>query len=90
MATADPDALAQVRKLMREGKVQEADDLLSKHMAATPQAQAAAAAAAAEPAPPRDYDTVLHELLTAVVDKLGNHPALEKLLEELKAIVTVD
>ncbi len=82
----DPKNIADVRALLKAGKVQEADDLLTILAAADADKADAAAAVDAEPPPPRAPNLVLMELLSELVSQLGNKPTHEALLEELKAV----
>lgn len=79
------DLLTEMRALLREGKVQEVDNALTAAIAAAPPSPGAAGHGAAASPAPRPASQVVNELLTAIVDRLGNHPALKKLLEELAA-----
>jgi len=83
----DPKNIADVRALLKEGKVQEADDLLTILAAADAEKVGAAAAKPAEPPPPRSPDLVMMELFSELISHLGNKPAHEVLLEELKAVL---
>jgi len=83
----DSKNIADVRALLKEGKVQEADDLLTRLEAADAEKSGAAAAKPVEPPPPRAPNLVLMELLSELVAHLGNKPAHEVLLEELKAVL---
>lgn len=80
-----PSNLAKVRELLKEGKVQEADDLLAQEETAAGDGAAAAPAKPVEPPPPRSAYAITLDLLTEIVAHLGNKPALEQLVEELKA-----
>ncbi len=82
----DPKNIADVRALLKEGKVQEADDLLTIIEAADAERAGAAAAKPAAPPRPRAPNLVLMELLSELVAHLGNKPAHEALLEELRAV----
>lgn len=76
--------LKEIQTLLREGKVQEADDLVSKQIVSE---QAAAAAAAGEPPPPETPPTAeesLIALLDAAVTHLGSPPRLVYLLARVK------
>lgn len=78
MATAE--VLDQVQALIREGKVQEADDLLAKHkteLAAKPEPDA-------PPPPPRQIGDILKELYTEITLHLGSPARLVELLKELE------
>lgn len=52
-------------------------------------AEAAHAAAQAESATPRMPFVVVHDILTFIAGRFGNHPQLEKLLAELKAAAAI-
>lgn len=81
----DKDTLAQAQALMREGKIQEADDLLSKQIAEDE--KTAAEASAAEPAPvaPRTPEEIVHAFFTEIVHHLGSTPRLAALMAEFEA-----
>ncbi len=81
----DPKHIEDARALLKAGKVQEADDLLAILAAADAAPDFAAAAKLVEPPPPRAPNLVLMELLSELVAHLGNKPAHEALIEELKA-----
>lgn len=81
----DPKHIKDVRALLKEGKAQEADDMLAILEAADGVSAAAAAAKPAEPPPPRSAYAITLDLLTEIVAHLGNKPSLEQLVEELKA-----
>jgi len=77
-ATPSPDVFRRAQALLREGKNQEADDLLEK-------AQADADAAVGkepEPKPPRAPAAIMREILGALADAHGNQPRLQALLVE--------
>ena len=80
MATAE--VLDKVQALMREGKVDEADALISEHKAAV----AAAPQPGDPPPPPRKQQDIFYELLNELVQHLGSPPALVALLKELSAL----
>ena len=67
--------------LLREGRVQEADDLLTAHKSTTPAGGAPAPAPA--PTPPRAPITIIADILVAISMLLGNAGPLEALLAEL-------
>lgn len=83
MAT-QAEILDQVSKLLQEGKVQEADDLVKKTAADERETAAKASGIAAAPAPPREPGVVNQDLLAAIVNHLGNPPRLRALLSELE------
>lgn len=84
MATSD-EVLATARGLMREGKVQEADDLITQHQAAT--AAAAAATQEVTPPAPREPNAIIADALNVLVGLAGNPEPLVKLLEELFTVL---
>lgn len=75
----------QVSKLLQEGKVQEADDLVKKASADAHIAEQKAPAAPAPPPPPRETSVITHDLLAAIVNHMGNPPKLHALVSELEA-----
>lgn len=85
---ADPnDVLAQARNLLREGKVQHADNLISDHFKQLAAGGAAVPETAAAPAPERPPQTIVHDLFTEIVALLGNKDSLVNLLNELRAVI---
>jgi hypothetical protein len=80
-ATPSPDVFKRAQALLREGKNQEADDLLEKAQADAD----AAAGKAPEPKPPRAPAEVLREILGELADAHGNHPRVQALLAEFDA-----
>jgi len=82
----DTKNIADVRALLKEGKVQEADDLLTILAAADAEKAGAVAPKFVVLSPPRRPNLVLLELLSELVSHLGNKPAHEALLEELRAV----
>lgn len=78
------EILAKARALLREDKVQEADDLLTKGIAA---AGAVAAPVLETPAPPptRFPEAILLDILEVIHGLLGTPQPLETLLAELRA-----
>lgn len=87
---ADPKNIEDVRVLLKEGKVQEADDLLKTLSADAAASAAAAAGRPAEPPPPRDPDVILHAFMVAVADRFGNHQVLEDLAAEFAQVNQLD
>ena len=86
MADGAVGAIAQALELMREGKVQDADDLLVK--AQEDAAAAAATAGAPKPKPPpRQPEQVIIDLFTKLADLHGNHPVITGLIDELAGLV---
>jgi hypothetical protein len=79
------DHLTEISKLLQEGKNQEADDLLNKYAAEANARELAATGAAPAPPAPRPPAEITQELLTWLVNHLGNHPEALKLLQELEA-----
>lgn len=82
---ADPTNIEAARALLKEGKVQEADDLLKTLSADATAAAEAAAGKPAEPPPPRAPELIIFDLFFEIIAHLGNKPLLEQLLEDLKA-----
>ena len=83
MAQSHAEFVDQVQKLLREGKTQEADDLIAAHkeqLAAMPEPGAA-------PAPPRSDKEIVNDFLVELVHHLGSPPALVTLLVELEAVL---
>lgn len=83
---ADPDYITKVRELLKEGKAQEADDLLSEVQRTRGDAALLAAGKPAEPPPPRDPDVIVHDFMVAVADKFGNLQVLEDLAAEFQHV----
>jgi hypothetical protein len=81
-----PSNLAQVRELLKTGKVQEADDLLAKEEESAAAAAGAAPAKPVEPPPPRAPEVILHDFMVAVADRFGNHHVLESLANEFESV----
>lgn len=79
------EILDQVSKLLQEGKIQEADDLVKKASADAHIAEQKTAGAPAPPPPPRDLSVITHDLLAAIVNHMGNPPRLHALVSELEA-----
>lgn len=84
---ADPKNIADVRALLQEGKVQEADDLLANIAASAANAMLGTPAKPAEPPPPRDPDIVLYDFMKLVTERFGNHAVLEALCEEFYSVM---
>lgn len=82
MAT-QAEILDEVSKLLKEGKVQEADDLAQKTAADVRAADAKDSGATPPPPPKRDPATIAHALFAALAQRLGNPPGLVALLDEL-------
>jgi hypothetical protein len=80
--------MKQAQALMREGKVQEADDLLTQGLAASSVEAGSQTAAAAAPTPPRAVPSILTDIFDTIHSLLGAPPQLEGLLTELKSIET--
>jgi hypothetical protein len=87
MQSNQAENLAQLQTLLREGKVTEADELITKQMVEAAAAARAAAGLPPEPAPPRPPQLVVYDLFDAIISHLGNHPLLLELLAELHALV---
>jgi len=83
----DPKHIADVRALLAEGKVQEADDQLNILIAADAATAAAAAGKALEPPPPRHRDIIMHDFMATVTGLMGTNARLESLLEEWTVVV---
>jgi hypothetical protein len=82
MAT-QAEILDQVSKLLKEGKVQEADDLAQRGAADARIAESKSSGKDPAPAPKRDPAVIKQDLITEVVTHLGSPPRLLALLEEL-------
>lgn len=87
MATVEAAILTEIQSLLRAGKVQEADDLTTKHIAAAAAPAPGAPAAPAPPKPPRHPNTILSELLTVISNALGARSEIESLVEEFKSVL---
>ncbi len=86
MATEQPGKYDEALRLLRAGKTQEADDLLSKLR--TVEAQAAAARGEPpEPAQPRKPEEVILDTFKAIHNLLGTSPALTALMHELEDVL---
>jgi hypothetical protein len=98
MATEDPQAvIARAQKLMREGKVQEADDLISKYQEARAAQPGAADAPPPPPPPPPEptwynYALLAEQLFESVIATLarvfahvGNPPSGQAAMTALAA-----
>ena len=86
MAGSPTDVLTEARRLMGEGKVTEADQLIAQHQA---DQAAAAAIAAGQPPPapaPRLPQVVFMDILNTITELLGNHPKLKSLIAEIEAV----
>ncbi|HVI11028.1 MAG TPA: hypothetical protein VND65_22275 [Candidatus Binatia bacterium] len=77
MPTAE--VLERVQALLREGKTQEADDLINEHKAAA----AAAPEPGDPPAPPRTAAAIAKDIFNELVIHLGSPPNLVALYKEL-------
>jgi hypothetical protein len=71
----ETEVLASVKRLLREGQVQAADDLISAFQVDAAQRAAAASGAPPPPPPPRAPEAVLHDILAEMVALFGNNPA---------------
>lgn len=84
----DPnETLAKVKSLMREGKVQAADDLIRDHFRASVAEGGPGAPMPAEAAPVRPPLAVVHDIVSELVALLGNKQSLLDLLTELRAVL---
>lgn len=86
---ADPKNIEDVRALLKEGKVQEADDLLQSIAASDAKAAFLLSGKPAEPPPPRDPDIILHDFMVTVADRFGNHEVLEQLAAEFQGVMNI-
>lgn len=86
MPTSD-EILDQAKKLLREGQVQAADDLISQFQEQSAIAAAAASGVPPTPPPPRSPMEVITDILTKVVALLGNAGPLEELIAELRKVL---
>lgn len=75
--------LSAIHKLLADGNVAAATDALSTVAAQVNAAEVAAGLQAAAPEPPRTPDEIVMELFTVLTARLGNHPQLEALTNEL-------
>lgn len=88
MALSDPhEVLALARNLMREGQVQQADNLITDYFRAAAAGGAAIPEGAAPPKPERPPLHVVHDILAELVGLLGNKQVLQDLLTELRAVL---
>jgi hypothetical protein len=86
MAHSDTQkTLTEAVALLREGKVQEADDLLSKHGRELLSASGTGAAVSEPAPPPRAPNVILLDFGRELVSHLGSPPALVHLLQEFEA-----
>lgn len=76
--------LKQVSDLLKEGRPQEASDLLAK-LRAVPQSDGQHEIAS-EPPAPREPLAVVYDLFVGLVGHLGNPAYLESLLAELESV----
>ena len=83
-ATVDVSTIDSAIALMREGKVNEADALLSAAQASAIEFADRAAGKPAPPKPPRAASVVMLDLFDAIVAHQGRPPRVEALLNELK------
>lgn len=75
--------LAQAISLMREGRIQDADNLLSAHRSSKSTGGSAAKPAAPPPPPPRPRDDILIDFVHNLVEQIGSPHALVTLVQEL-------
>lgn len=73
------EAIAKFRELLREGKTQEADDLMGKQL----EAAAAAPQPGDPPPPPRTAQDIVKDIFNELVTHLGSPPSLVALYKEL-------
>lgn len=84
---ADQPDLKAIQALLREGKVQEADDAISKQLAAA-EAPPASESSASPPTPaPRPAAAILVDVLDEITAHLGNRPRVAHLVAEFRAAV---
>jgi hypothetical protein len=74
-----------VRKLLREGRVQEADDLITKDFSKQGLVEDKADAVAPQEVP-RTQTEVLHDILEEITMRFGNPQDLVDLLDEMHAV----
>jgi hypothetical protein len=86
MMETETEILASVKRLLREGQVQEADNLISAFQVEAAAQATAASGAPPLPPPPREPEVVLRDLLAEIVALFGNKDSLVKLLTELRAV----
>ena len=82
----DSKQIADILALLKEGRVQDATDVLALHGAAAKQAEDTAAGKPAEPPPPRAPEAILHDFMVFVTGRMGNHQVLEDLAAEYAAV----
>jgi hypothetical protein len=83
----DPnEVLAAVQVSLREGRVQDADNLITAHIKELA-AAGAAQAIPAVPAPPREPMEVILDILAELIAAAGNKESLVRRLTELRAVL---
>ena len=82
----DSKQIADLLALLKEGKVQEATDVLAIHGLAAAATEAAAAGKPAEPPPLRDPAAILCDFMVCVTGRMGNHQVLEDLTTEFQQV----
>ena len=96
MPTSPLDAIRDAIRLLREGAVQAADDLLSAaHRELSAAASAASGAGttplppapAPAPGPPRPVNQCLLDVVKWIASRMGNHPELQQLIADLEAAI---
>jgi len=83
-ATVDVLMIESAIALMRDGKVNDADALLTDARASAIEAADRAAGKPAAPKPPRRFGDIELDLLDAIAQHLGRPPRIEALLVELR------
>jgi hypothetical protein len=81
----DVELLWSVRKALREGRTQDADNLLTKHFATEGLVESKEDAAAPKEEP-RTQTEVMHDILTEMCHRFGNPQPLVDLLDEMHAV----
>lgn len=85
MASDNLDTIKRASALLREGRVQEADDLLT---ASARQIAAEASPGVPPPPPaPREPLQVVYAMLALIGAHLGNPPGLSRLVDELASVL---
>lgn len=86
MPTPDSaQTIATALRLMREGRVQDADDLLAGHARDLAAESAGAGAAPEPPPPPRAVNAILLDFAHALYELMGSPAALQGFIQELDA-----
>ena len=89
MPPTSEETLAQVRELIDKGEIAKAQELLAALPAAS-STPGAATAVQAPPPPPRKPEEVALSLFEEMARLLGNHPALDPLLAELRKVLGIE